>query len=148
MNDFIFKTKKINKTFLILYLGFLLLFIIFALYTYYIAKDFKTFLIGFIGGLPLMISFAASQWLKIIIRNDELVIHWIFTIYKTKIQNITKIRKGETMWSGFHKYGNTTKGLIIFSKYKNDLYITPENEELFYQKILEINPEVVVEKVN
>lgn len=147
MNDLIFKTKKINKTFLLLYLGFLLLFIIFALYTYYIAKDFKTFLIGFIGGLPLMLSFAASKWLKIIIRNDELIIHWIFTIYKTKIQNITKIRKGETMWSGFHKYGNTTKGLIIFSKFKNDLYITPDDEELFYQKILEINPNVIIEKV-
>lgn len=147
MDDIIFKTKKIDKTFLVLYFGFLLLLMIFALYTYYIEKDFTVFLIGFIGGLPLMLSFAASLWLKIIIRNDELIIHWFFTIYKTKIQNITKIRKGETMWSGFHKYGTTTKGLIVFSKFQNDLYITPQDEELFYQNILAINPQVEIEKV-
>lgn len=51
------------------------------------------------------------------------------------------------MWSGFHKYGTATKGLIVFARYKDDLYISPENEELFYQKILEINPEVVIENV-
>lgn len=147
MNDHIFKTKKIDKTFSILYFGFFLLFMIFAIYTYCVEKDFFVFLIGFIGAIPLLLSFAASQWLKIIIRNDELIVHWFFTIYKTKIQNITKIRKGETMWSGFHKYGNTTKGLIVFSRFQNDLYITPQNEELFFQNILTIHPEVEIEKV-
>ncbi|MBW8360522.1 MAG: PH domain-containing protein [Weeksellaceae bacterium] len=68
-------------------------------------------------------------------------------MYETDISKITKIRKGETMWSGFHKYGTATKGLIVFARYKDDLYISPENEELFYQKILEINPEVVIENV-
>lgn len=147
MNDLIFKTKKIDKTFSILYFGFFLLFMIFAIYTYSVEKDIFVFLIGFIGVIPLLLSFAASQWLKIIIRNDELIVHWFFTIYKTKIQNITKIRKGETMWSGFHKYGNTTKGLIVFSRFQNDLYITPQNEELFFQNILAIHPEVEIEKV-
>lgn len=85
--------------------------------------------------------------LKIIIDGKNLVINNFFNWYKVDISQITKIRKGETMWSGFHKYGSTTKGLIVFSKYKEDLYITPENEELFYQKILEINPNIIIEKV-
>ena len=85
--------------------------------------------------------------MKIIIENKELKVVNFFNWYKTDISQITKIRKGETMWSGFHKYGTATKGLIIFARYKNDLYITPENEELFYQKILEQNPDVIIEKV-
>ncbi|QDP84179.1 hypothetical protein FNJ88_00880 [Chryseobacterium sp. SNU WT5] len=147
MEGVIFKSKKIDKIFLILYFGFFMLMMIFTLYTYYVEQDLKVFLLGFIGGLPLILSFAASQWLKIIVRNEELIIHWFFTLYKTKIKNITKIRKGETLWSGLHKYGTTSKGLIIFSKFKNDLYITPENEELFFQQILAINSDISIEKV-
>lgn len=51
------------------------------------------------------------------------------------------------MWSGFHKYGTATKGLIVFTKFKDDLYITPADEELFLSTILEINPDIVFEKV-
>jgi hypothetical protein len=68
-------------------------------------------------------------------------------LYKSDISKITKIRNGETMWSGFHRYGTTTKGLIIYTKYKDDLYITPENEEDFLKKILEINPNIIIEKI-
>ncbi|WP_169743934.1 PH domain-containing protein [Kaistella jeonii] len=103
--------------------------------------------IGLLIGILLFFAVVGNFILKIIIDDQQLIIRFFFNIYKTDIKHITKIRKGETMWSGFHKYGTGTKGLIIFSKYKNELYITPENEELFYQKILEINPNVVIDKV-
>ncbi|QOW09732.1 hypothetical protein Q73A0000_04800 [Kaistella flava (ex Peng et al. 2021)] len=36
--------------------------------------------------------------------------------------------------------------MIISSKFKNDVYITPKNEELFIQKLLEINPVIIIKK--
>lgn len=63
--------------------------------------------------------------------------------YSVQIENITKIKNGETLWVGMHKYGTRTGGLIISAKYKDDLYITPENEAEFLTRILEINPDIL-----
>ena len=69
-----------------------------------------------------------------------------YTIYKVDIKTITKIQKGQPMWTGFHKHGTATKGLIISSKFKNDLYITPKDEELFLQQLMQINPDIIIKK--
>ena len=50
------------------------------------------------------------------------------------------------MWSGY-KFGTTTNGLIIFTKHLNDLYITPEDEELFISELQKINPNIILEKI-
>ena len=81
------------------------------------------------------------------VEGNFLMVKNVFILYRADIHQITKIRKGETMWSGFHKYGTATKGLIVFTKFKDDLYITPADEELFLSTILEINPDIVFEKV-
>jgi hypothetical protein len=117
-------------------------------YDYWTERDAMVLLVmGIIGVLLSLWILASYHQLKIIIDGSFLKVHYFFQVYETDISKITKIRKGETMWSGFHKYGTATKGLIIFARYKNDLYITPEDEELFYQKILAVNPNVTVEKV-
>ena len=85
--------------------------------------------------------------LKINIEGNFLLIKIIFTVYKTDINKIYKVRKGETMWSGFNKFGTATKGLIIFTKQLNDLYITPEDEELFLNELQKINPNIILEKI-
>ncbi|WP_228411611.1 PH domain-containing protein [Chryseobacterium sp.] len=102
---------------------------------------------GTVIGFLMFVLISGVLKVKIVIEASFLRIYYFFKVYETDILQITKIRKGETMWSGFHKYGTGTKGLIIFSKFKNDLYITPENEDFFYHKILEINPDVVIEKI-
>ena len=84
--------------------------------------------------------------LKISIDGNILIVKIIFTVYKTDILKIYKVRKGETMWSGFNKFGTSTNGLIIFTKHRNDLYITPENEEFFLNELQKINPNIIVEK--
>ncbi len=148
LNKTIFKTRKIDRTIFLLSFGVHVFLLGITIFTYFEEKDWRVFIaMGSISALLLFITISSFYKLKIIIENHFLTIKFFFVFYKVDIKNITKIRKGETMWSGFHKYGTTTKGLIIFAKYKNDLYITPENEELFYQKILEINPDVVIEKV-
>lgn len=68
-------------------------------------------------------------------------------MYKTDISKIYKVRKGETMWSGINKFGTSTNGLIIFTKHLNDLYITPENEDLFITELQKINPDIIIEKI-
>lgn len=57
---------------------------------------------------------------------------------KIKIDRITEIIKGKTLWVGFRP-ATSRKGLIIkYDKY-NELYISPKTNELFINKILELN---------
>jgi hypothetical protein len=144
----IFKTQKGDKKISIFYLGFLILFISLALYIHYQETDYVAILLmGIIGALPLFLLIVSHRWLRIIIRNEELIVHFFFNVYKTDVKNITKIRKGETMWSGFHKYGTTVKGMTVFAKFSNDLYINPKYQELFFGKMKSINPQIIIEKV-
>ncbi len=148
MNKTIFRPCKPDKTMILLSIGVYSFLMGIALFTYLQEKDVTVFFaMGSICGVLLLLSVLSFYRMKIIIEDYFLVIRFFFVFYRTDIRNITKIRKGETMWSGFHKYGTATKGLIIFAKSKNDLYITPENEELFYRKIWEINPDIVIEKI-
>ena len=148
VGEIIFKTKKIDKTFLGISIFLYLFLILIASYTFIKENDYQVFIpIGIIIGIIFLLQILTYYQLKIIIKEQSLYVHLFFTLYKVEISKITKIRKGETMWSGFHKYGNSAEGLIIFAKSKEDLYITPENEELFFKKILEINPNVIIEMV-
>ncbi|MFC6267808.1 PH domain-containing protein [Frigoriflavimonas asaccharolytica] len=148
MEEIIFKTKKIDKVFFMLYLGIILLLLSISWYTYLEKDDFFVFLpMGLIIISLLFLSFGGRYFFKIIVKENKLTIRFLFNIYTTEIEKITKIRKGETMWSGFHKYGTGTKGLIIFAKYHNDLYITPENELLFIETLQKINPQIIFENI-
>lgn len=146
MDKTVFKTKKPDLIFIIL---FILIITVLGISLILLFLETEDVLFTAIFSLCSIIFLAIiSSWkLRIVIENNHLIVHKFFTWYKADINKITKIRKGETMWSGFHKYGTATKGLIIFAKYKDDLYITPENEQLFIEKIREINPEIVFEKV-
>ena len=86
-------------------------------------------------------------FIKIKIKDEELMVSVIYNVFKINIFKITKIRIGETMWSGFHKCGTATGGLIIFSKNKNDLYITPENQDKFLEELLKVNSHIIIEDV-
>lgn len=85
--------------------------------------------------------------IKIKIKDEELIVNIIFDVFRINIFKITKIRIGETMWSGFHKCGTATGGLIVFSKSKNDLYITPENQDEFLEELLKVNSHIIIEDV-
>lgn len=145
---YLFKSKKLDTTFKAMYIGIFVILIILPFIIYIAEKEIVPFIIlELLFGSILFILFLANYYFRIIIDENYLIIKIIFVFFKADISKITKIRKGETMWSGFHKYGTTTKGLIIFTKYKDDLYITPENEEDFLKKVLEINPNIIIEKI-
>lgn len=62
---------------------------------------------------------------------------------KIEINKIYEIIKDKTMWVGF-KPATARKGLIIkYDKY-NELYISPNTNELFIEKILELNSEIKI----
>jgi energy-coupling factor transporter transmembrane protein EcfT len=63
---------------------------------------------------------------------------------KISIDRITKVEKGKTLWVGL-KPATARKGLIIkYDKY-NEIYISPKTNESFIEKLLEINPNIIVE---
>ncbi|QBO58988.1 PH domain-containing protein [Chryseobacterium salivictor] len=142
----VFKTK-IGKNYLGLYIAMLLVILIMTIFVYNAAHDPSMF--SFMAGIWIVaLLFMVSTFflLKIKIEDEFIKVDLLYPIYKVDIRTITTVTTGKTMWFGLHKHGTAAKGLIISSRLKNDLYITPEKQNLFLQKILEINPEIIIEK--
>lgn len=142
----VFKTR-IGKIFLALYFLMFLIILSMSIVTYYSANDSSMF--SFMAGISTVaLIFMSSTFflLKIKIEDDFLCVDLFYPIYKVDIRTITTIQMGKTMWFGFHKHGTATKGLIISSQFKNDVYITPQNEQEFLQKLLNINPNIIIKK--
>ena len=141
-----FQSKKLAGIFQLIYI-FLVLFLLLMPVLMLLEKNgFYPFLVmESIFLIIIFILIVSILKLKIRIEGNFLLIKIIFTMYKTDINKIYKVRKGETMWSGFNKFGTTTNGLIIFTKHLNDLYITPDNEVLFLNELQKINPNIIIE---
>ncbi|RNL88526.1 hypothetical protein ED312_08750 [Sinomicrobium pectinilyticum] len=62
---------------------------------------------------------------------------------KIGIDRIREIVKGKTLWVGF-KPATSRNGLIVkYDKY-NKIYISPETNESFIEKILELNSDIKI----
>lgn len=142
-----FKSKKLQGIFLQIYI-FLFSFMLLIPFLFLLEKNgiYPFIVLESIFTVIISIVIVSILQLKITIDGNFLIVKIIFTVYKTDILKIYKVRKGETMWSGFNKFGTSTNGLIIFTKHRNDLYITPENEEFFLNELQKINPNIIVEK--
>ena len=142
----VFKTR-IDNTFYLMHFAILAVMLSLAIYFSYINKN-PSMSNVFFGWLSVAVLFTITSFLllKIIINGDYLMINVGFNIYKIDIKTINTIQTGKTMWFGIHKHGTATKGLIISSKFKNDFYITPQEEALFLHKLLEINPTIIIKK--
>ncbi len=142
----VFKTK-IDKTFFAIHFGILAVLLFFTIEAYYSTNDSSTFsmMLGFCM-VAFLFTITSFLFLKIILKDDFLIVHHFFNLYKIDIKTITTIQIGKTMWVGFHKHGTAINGLIISSKFKNDVYITPKDEEIFLQKLMAINPDIIIKK--
>lgn len=142
----IYKTKY-DRVFISILVGLGFFLVLLNLLAYLDVAEAGLVLTMIFVPLFLLIFFAGLS-LKIIISDQDLIVK-IFRInfYKINIRKINKIKIGETMWVGSHKYGTSTKGIIIFSKYKDDCYITPKESDLFLKDLLAINPYITIEKV-
>lgn len=62
---------------------------------------------------------------------------------KIRLNRITEIVKGKTLWVGY-KHATSRKGLIIkYDKY-NEIYISPKTNESFIKKILEFKKDIKI----
>lgn len=62
---------------------------------------------------------------------------------KIKIERITEIIKGKTLWSGL-KPATARNGLIIkYGRYE-EIYISPKTNNSFISKILELNDKIII----
>ncbi|NRR90503.1 PH domain-containing protein [Winogradskyella undariae] len=103
-----------------------------------------------------------EYWPLIVIFGVVILIFWLFfgtnykltkqdgLIYKCgplkgqiKIEDITQIIKGKTLWVGL-KPATSRNGLIIkYNKY-DEIYISPKTNETFIKKILELNSNIKI----
>jgi hypothetical protein len=58
-----------------------------------------------------------------------------------KISDITDITKGKTQWSGL-KPATARRGLVIRYNQYDEIYISPETNDTFVNKLLELNPDI------
>jgi uncharacterized membrane protein YbhN (UPF0104 family) len=63
---------------------------------------------------------------------------------KIEISRIQEVIKGKTLWVGINKFGLAQRGLIV--KYGNydEIYISPKTNDLFVEKLLELNGEIKI----
>jgi len=141
----IFKTKY-DRVFGGLFLGIVLFLALLNLIAYF--DQVEAGLVLSLIFLPILfLMFLSGLSLKIMIVEHDLIVKILgISFYKVNIRKINKIKIGETMWSGLHKYGTSANGIIIFSKYKNDCYITPTESKQFLEALLVINPHIIIEK--
>ncbi|MEO5776019.1 MAG: PH domain-containing protein [Flavobacterium sp.] len=62
---------------------------------------------------------------------------------KIKIEEITEIMKAKTLWSGL-KPATARNGLILKYRKFEVIYISPETNDIFINKILEINNNIKI----
>lgn len=101
MEELIFKTKKSDKVFLLLYLGISFLLISVAFYTYLVKDDLLVLLpIGIIVAMLLFLNFGSQNFFKIIIKENRLTIHFIFKLYSVDIKKYyqNKKRRNNVEW--------------------------------------------------
>ncbi len=130
-----------------MFLGITLLLAIILVSSYF-DSDFRNWMlmVFILVGIDLII-LINFFFIKTKIKDEELIVSVVYNVFKINIFKITKVRIGETMWSGFYKCGTATGGLIVFSKNRNDLYITPENQDEFLEELLKINRHIIIEDV-
>ncbi|OGS72426.1 MAG: hypothetical protein A3G95_01110 [Flavobacteria bacterium RIFCSPLOWO2_12_FULL_31_7] len=81
------------------------------------------------------------------IQKEVLIISMFFYKTKIKISDIRSIKYSDSIVKpNFYKPGCHHKGLeIIYHKY-DDIFISPENRELFIAQLQEINPNIEIKK--
>ena len=97
MTKFTYKSRKIDKVFLMVYAAIGLLFLGFGIYGWTEGDLMVLMVMGFMVMLLAMLLVAAIFQLRIILQGSLLKVYCLVKLYETDVSNITKIRKGETM---------------------------------------------------
>ena len=120
-----------------------------------------TLLIGITLKIYIESSHIIQMWPLLIILSVTVFLLWIFfytsyeltpTVFKYRsgpiqgeipIHSIREIVKNKTLWVGL-KPATATKGLIIKYNKFDEIYISPNSNDSFINKILELNKDIII----
>lgn len=132
----------------IIFYGFSMLFVISIVFIWLeneeslSVKILLTIFLLLVSGLLLCISFQTLYQL------DQQYLHYQSGPLKGKIsiESIREIHVNKTLFVGFVKPATSFNGLIIHYNRFDEIYITPESNEEFVAKILELNPAITIKR--
>ena len=142
-----FRAKK-DILFQSLTYGLTILFLAFYLYRVFSEgiSNYKFLLSDLVMVLILIPLFWAQFSTKYELTEKDLIYQSGPIKGRIEIEKIFEIIKGKSLWVGM-KPAIARKGLIIkYNKY-DEIYISPESNELFVNKIKEINPKINIVSV-
>ena len=132
----LFKTKK-DYTFLLVFLFVFLLYTCISIFIIIYENDYSV--IGaFIVILTLLAGLLISIYKTTFFRLDENYLFCKSLIFTKKIpySSIRKVEKQQGIYAGI-KFSTAWKGLVVHYNKYDELLISPDNEEIFLEKINE-----------
>ena len=141
----IFKSKKDWFMILLVY-GFLEGIFIYTLYDLYTSEGYTTAfaITGTIFSVITILLWYFNQ-IKYEVSPEYVYYKVGFVSGKIKTSSISKIIKNKTLWVGF-KPANARNGIIItYNKY-DEIYFSPESNDLFIEEVLKHNPTLVIQE--
>lgn len=118
-----------------------------ATYPALINSDVKGLPFLIVAGINVLsIIFLGLIYFNTYYKLDDQFIHYTSGFFsgKVKITDIKRIDYGKTQWVGLKRYGLAQKGLIIYYNNYDDLYITPEHQEQFIERLRSYNNKIIV----
>lgn len=101
-----FRTPSPDRTYAMLYGGVCMFMLMIGLWIFMDGGDILPLIllpgIALLIVLPLIVR---AFYPVIIVTAINVYVKQFFKLYKGDIKNITKVRKGQTIWSGFYKFG-------------------------------------------
>ena len=115
-------------------------------YGYLIATaGFAIYLLGLILALIIVFLLTLLHRTSYELNKSHLIYRASFLTGSIELENINEIVVGKTMWMGL-RIATARKGLIIkFGKYE-EIYISPDSNKSFVEKLVELNPKVNITK--
>ena len=104
-------------------------------------KDILFFQVFFIG--IAIFFYILKQTTDFTFRQDVLYCRSLIFHKSLPYSSIRKIEVGTTLYAGL-KFSTSLHGLIIHYNKFDDLFVSPENPELFMEKLIALNPSIII----
>lgn len=119
--------------------------ILYAVVREFVVNKEESFVLG--GGVFLILIVGFLLWLlhgtQYELSEDHLKYRVAFLNGKIPLKDIREIVVGKTMWSGY-KPATSRNGIIVKYNKHSQIYISPDSNETFVNKLKELKPDLVI----
>jgi hypothetical protein len=139
----VFKSKIdwFFKGFILLFLGIGIVGAVFLAKSNENGKDIVFFQVFFIG--LAVFFYILKRTTNYTFKDDLLFCRSVIFHKSLPYSSIRKIEVGTKLYAGL-KFSTSLQGLIIHYNKFDDLFISPENQELFIEKLVTLNPSITI----